>query len=567
VRPLDKSRLPSLTFPSVEYGARETPWNLGVLVYQGGAGARADKVEQLIADGMLGPPDRSRIDLVTKMHEELNGDLLSGGSRATAHTRITALRGFFAWADKTGSDLTMEGVVETYLAWTDFLVHRRRLKSVSARHRDPKRRAHGTSALSEHSSYALGAVVGALLDRILHSGAMLLRRTRLNARVRRKGAVGVEAEKQNLASTMTFGHLLQDICDGLPIEVVMKAMPPVRLTLRDARTIKLPGRSSPRVWQEKGVLGDRHPLINLRIEAELHMFIGQTGMNLEQAYNLELREFAYLSHLDGYLVKERKARRGGDVLFEIYKDYRPHFSRYLDWRRRLFPDAKRVFPFICFRGRRPNATFRGNRMRRICRQLGVAYIAPAKLRNTRVNWLLRRSGDPSLTTEMAQHTMKVLLPVYARPSLQRAMSETMQFWGKFDPCVVREPAAGPGECVGNPEAQSSTPASAPRPDCHKPSGCLWCVNHRDVDSRDYVWLLATFRYLKTVELHVSRGRLSDCGALPALHVIDRLSKKLRWFETSNTKRHEWFIDALERVEDSDFHPEWRHAIDACEGRT
>jgi hypothetical protein len=93
------------------------------------------------------------------------------------------------------------------------------------------------------------------------------------------------------------------------------------------------------------------------------------------------------------------------------------------------------------------------------------------------------------------------------------------------------------------------------------------VNHRDVDSQDYVWLLATFRYLKIFELHASRGRPGDSDALPALHVIDRLGEKLRWFETSNAKRHDWFIDALERVEQADFHPEWRHTINALEGRT
>lgn len=511
-------------------------------------------------------PDRSRLELVTKLHEELNADMLEGGSRVTVMSRMAGLRHFFAWADRSGDDLSMESVVETYCAWTDWLVHRTRLKPPSRRQTRRKKGAEGSAHLANASAYTWGAVVGSLLNRITGLGGNVIRKTRLVAPRHRKRAVGVEAEKQNLTDTMTFGHTLQDICDGLTLTVALEAALPVSLTFRNGATISCPGQAIRKPLAAHANIGARYPLINLRIEAELLMFIGQTGMNLQQAYNLEIRNFSYHSYLDGYLVKERKARRGGDVLFQIYKEYRPHLSRYLAWRRDLFPDSKRVFPFIRFHGRRGDARFQGHRIRDICQKIGVSYISPRTLRNTRVNWLLRRSADAELTAEMMQSAEKTLLLVYERRSLQRTMAEMVKFWGKVDPSIKRGQAVGPGRCVGQPAERSSIPDSAPRPDCLKPSGCLWCDSHRDVDSQDYVWLLATFRYLKMMELSAFRGGLEESNRQPAVQVVDRLSLKLHWFEQSNEKRRHWFYEALERVHEGHFHPEWRPTIYALEGR-
>ncbi len=561
--PRDNSQLPDLTFPSVDYGARETPWDLAPLLYQGGAAARVNEVARLIATGKLGRPDMSRLELVKRLHDELNADLLEGGSRETTQSRIVALRQLFAWADRSDHHLTMDSVVETYYAWTDGLLHRTRRRPPSDR--QPAREK-GAVVLSRNSAYSWGAVVGSILNRTLNLGANVIHKTRLVPPAQRKSAVGIQAEKQNLTDTMKFGHTLQDICDGLTLEVATNAALPVRLTFRDGTTIACHGKAVQTSPKEHGVIGARYPLINLRIEAELLLFIGQTGMNVTQAHNLELRSFSYVSHMDGYRVKQHKARRGGEVLFEIYKEYRPHFSRYLQWRRELFPESKRIFPFIRFQGRRGDARFQGSRIRTICQRLGITYVSPRTLRGTRVNWLLRKSADVGLTAEMGQHAEGTLLRVYERPSLQRAMAEVVKFWDKIDLSTKGGEAVGPGECVGPPVAQLSIPDSAPRPDCIKPSGCVWCESHCDVDSQEYVWSLATFRYLKIIELDAFRGRLGDSDKLPASLVIDRLSLKLHWLEQSNERRRDWVIEALERVDEGDFHPEWRPAIFSLEGR-
>jgi integrase len=457
--------------------------------------------------------------------------------------------------------LSLEAVTETYCAWADSLFRRTHLKKTTLKI------ARGADApLSMSSAYAYGAAVGTLLDRVLDRHTCIVEMTRLERRVQRKTAVGVQAEKQNLSDTFAFGHLLQDICDGLTVQTALDAPLPIEIKLRSGNALIRGGGHYVRHAPEHDArLATRIPLANLRIEAELLMFIGQTGMNLAQAHNLELRHFFYVSHLDGYQVKEHKHRRGGTVLFEVFKDYKPHFERYLEWRRKLFPHSNRLFPFVRYEGSRPEGRFMAARLRKACQDSGVPFVSPRSLRNTRVNWLLRMTGDPDLTAEMAQHTKQMLLGVYEQPSLQRAMVEAMRFWPTQDPDSAKTQAVAPGDCTGTPKLTTEIPKDAPKPDCMKASGCLWCENHRDVDSLDYVWALTSFGHLKTIELSKAALPQRDEDMPPAKHAIDRIHEKLRWFERSNDIRRGWVHEAQARVAEGDFHSGLREEISELEG--
>ncbi|MCG5078590.1 site-specific integrase [Paraburkholderia tagetis] len=558
----DQLRLPDLNFPDVNFGAKETPWNLTILLYKGGAAAKADRVGQLIASGALGDPQLDRLELVSKLHAEIKAGLGSGGSRETAFVQLRFLRNFFGFADRTCRPLTVSAVAETYCAWADSLFHRTRMKKgkpANTRHPEYQH-------LSMRSAYCYAAMVGTVLDRALERHTSIIELTGLEWKRQRKTAVGVQAEKQSLSNTFAFGHLLQDICDELTIRTILDAALPVEIKLRSGKTLT---RNGDKGWQPRtekyAKLGERYPLANLRIEAELLMFIAQTGMNLAQAVNLELQHFFYVSHLDGYQVKEHKDRRGGTVLFEIFKDYKPHFERYLEWRRKLFPFSNRLFPFIGIHESRPERRFSGARVRTACRELGLPFVSSRSLRNTRVNWLLRTTADPDLTAEMAQHAKQTLLRVYERPSLQRAMVETTRFWSKFDPHSTRTQAVALGGCTGIPKQIAEIPKDAPKPNCVRASGCLWCENHRDVDSLDYVWALASFGHLKANELSKAHLPKRDEDVPPAQLVISRIHEKLRWFEQSNEVRREWAAEAQARITEGDFHPNFRDEIAELEG--
>lgn len=480
----------SLTFVSIKFGSRETPWDLRILLWRGGAAARREKALPMIEKGLLGKPCVERYSLVKAIHEELNRRAISGKSRHSIDTTLTTIRQFFAWADEQKEAISIENVQRFYVDWTDHLLHRSRV----------------TRDLKESSAYGIASAVSSALDSVLDRPTSLIRTTRLRHRTPTNRTYGVEVDRQNLSHTFEFGRVLQDICDHLTVNVVLLGSFPIEIPLRRGGKINHWGpagdarkRGFLDRFQSEGTLKTRYPVANIRIEAEFMMFIAQTGMNVSQAMRLKLRNFRYSSHLNGYQVTEVKARRGGAVLFEIFRDFKPHFERYLDWRKTLFPESDHLFPFHVHYGTVESMKFQGTRIRKILTENGIPYIAPRHLRNTRVNWLLRQSGDPDLTAEMAQHTKQTLLEQYERPSLQRAVAEVMRFWATRDPSISKQ-AVAPGECAGTPTPVPQKPAGTPDPDCIRPSGCLWCEHHRDVDSQDYVWSLASFAHLKRLEL-------------------------------------------------------------------
>jgi hypothetical protein len=549
-----------LGFPSVDFSVYETPWNFNVFLYEGGAAARADLVQHQVAAGKLGKPLIERLDLVRALRDEIATSLAGGGSRATAASTIRVIRRFFSFADATSLPLTHCCAIDTYLAWCDELHLRTKLKHRKRRSNDKSR----MTPLKDSSAFCYAANIGDLLDSVLGLRTSAIRLSRLQAPKKRKAPVGAQADKQNLQETFAFGSFLQDICDGLSLSVVLQAPWPVRIPLRTGQEL-MRCRSLSNPVENSQIPRGRETLVNLRVESELLMFIGQTGMNLSQAAALELRNFFYVSHLDGYQVKEQKNRRHGAVLFEIYKDYKPHFERYLTWRRELFPQSNKLFPFLRKKNARVDAACRGSRLRALCSELGIAFVSPRMLRNTRVNWLLRQSADPDMTAEMAQHTKQTLLSVYERPSLQRAMIEVTRFWKKVDPALTRREAVAPGGCTGESQADEFIPRHAPQPDCSRQAGCLWCVNHRDIDTLDYVWALASFKYLKIVEMRKVCVPSSDASISPAKLTIHRIDEKLKWFNDSNDLRRNWVIEAQARVEESAYHPDFEVVIGDAEG--
>jgi hypothetical protein len=553
--------IPDLSFPGVEFTENETPWNLNVLLFEGGYKATARLAQGMIAAGELGQLRTERLELVLKLHETLDADTQTGTARSTTQNQILRLKYLFGFAERNGHPLTIAAMTSTYCAWADSLLLRTKLKKgTKAAALNPDRRP-----LSFSSAYTYVSEIATLLNPILERSTNIVELTRLVWTGHRPSPIGVQAEKQNLQETFEFGHMLQDLADGLTLKKIRSAPLPLQIVTRDGRLISRNASKGIEPTPANALLGERYPLANLRIEVELHIFIAQTGMNLEQSYNLELKHFSYVSHLDGYQVKEYKARRGGIVLFEIFKEYRSHFERYLDWRRALFSKSQRLFPFIGYGEKAPARRIGSHRLRDVCKQIGLAFFGPQYLRNTRVNWLLRKTADPNLTAEMGQHAKETLLEIYHRPSYQRAIAEAAHFWSAHDPHSPTLDSVLPGKCSGTAEQAPTESSGAPRPDCIRASGCLWCKNHRDLDSQDYVWAMATFQHLKILELSKSGPPSRDGDLPPAQRVIDRIHAKLSWFADSNAERREWVTEARALVVEGDFHSHFRNEIAAMEG--
>jgi hypothetical protein len=570
-------QLPKLTFSNMTYGKAEVPRDLRRWLYAGGASADSYTVIAQIEEGKLGPPLACRIELVCHIHEVLSNFYERGGRRATLLGHIDKLTRFFRWADETGHDLSLPSIEDSYLLWTDSLLDRVRVNK----------------DLSETVAYDYGSVIGWALDRVLGRTAPLVRTTRLRSPKQGNRTLGLKADKQNLEQTFAFGHFLLDLADGLGLETIWGPVP-VRIPLRNGQALedwsgpvrrprKPPNPKYPdsvaknaRVceehhakWNAEKSLRTRYPLINLRIQAEMFMLMGQPAVNLAQTHQLRMDQWRYKPSTNGYEVRTYKHRRWGPVVFEIYSAYRAVFERYLQWRAAIFPDDPDglLFPLLGKKGtpstRHPEQAPDFDKLKNACTRAGVVYLPPSALRSTNVNWMLRRTQNPDLTAEAKQHAVKTLLGTYEKPSLQRAMVQISGYWAKHDPAQT---AAGPGACSAHkyPEPIAHKPATATEPDCIAPAGCLFCSHQRDIDSFDHVWSLASFRVLKSFEL--SRQALPNVNAAASQHpaeaAIYRITAKLNFISNSSPQRGDWVKEALVRVEEGRYHSSWADLIES-----
>jgi hypothetical protein len=353
--------IPDLTFKNVQYSKHQAMWDLRPLLYRGGAGTKANLVASLIKKGAFGAPIVKRIPLVIKFHEHIEAKLAGGGSRGSAGMTITRLRQFFSWVDSTGNSLDLQSVEDRYIEWTDHLLYRKAM----------------VGDIKGIHVYQIAVAVAKILDTVLQLRNGLLAKTRIRRLNRSKTVLGTETEKQNLEQVFSFGHALLDIADALSFDAIRGRLP-VPINFRSGQVYEEWLRLNPpekvkslnekvrpstrnkvvakrNAWHGDATLRTRFPLVNLRIQAEILIFISQTGMNLAQVHTLKMCKFRYCSHLDGYHVyRVYKGRRQGEVAFEIFSEYREIFERYLAWRTAMFPDDENglLFPLVTM-GRAP----------------------------------------------------------------------------------------------------------------------------------------------------------------------------------------------------------------------
>lgn len=564
-------RLPDLTFPDIEYSKQQVPWDLRRFLYQGSAGTKVRVVYQKIDAGDLGSPMKERVELVIKMHEVLANSFGRGARRSTVSSYIECLKLFFVWADKTDTKLGIDSVESAYLFWTDMLLHRVRV----------------VKDLSESAAYSAGSRVGRVLDRVLGNYSAIIKTTRLRKPKGGLRAVSSKADKQKLEDAFAFGHFLLDIADGLNLEAIWGALP-VKIPLRNGlvldewsrlkapSTIKPPNPKYPHHhnylaknsaknradYEADRTLRTRYPLVNLRIQAEMFMLMSQPAVNLAQVHQLRLDQWKFKPSSYGYELRTYKHRRWGSVIFEIYPEYRKVFERYLEWRKAIFSDDPNglLFPLIGY-GRLEETSPDFGQIRERCKRAGIKFLPPSQLRNIKANWMVRRDNNPERTAEAMQHSVETFHRNYEKPSQQLAMVQAKLYWAKADPAKA---AAGPGSCAGKAhEPIPNIPPTATRPDCTTPAGCLFCVHQRDIDSLDHIWSLVSYRLLKSYELatHRKPELRKDQPKHPAELVIDRLTSKLAHFKASSIERETWLHEALLRIEEGRYHPDWAAMIE------
>lgn len=523
-----------------------------------------------------------RVGLILQIKYALESRLNSGCAISSLDGKIACIQLFFDYCTKNNMRASIDNLEDAYIEYCEHLFQESSKKN-------PR--------IKPATAYGYGATLSNLFGEILNIpiAIELINRTRLHYPKAAKKSVGRQADKQNLENTYKMGSFLIDIISGITINSIYGELPfeiiirnglvengKLELTLGAFRSkyeylLSNPDEASTKgelkalemMRKNRGVVesikgSKRYYFVNLRVAAEFLVFIAQTGMNSEQARNLPRSNFKYKPIGDSWEVRCYKGRRGGEVSFKVYKSYKPYINEYIRFLNHFFPESDLLFPWLT-----KDATISKSRkmtyrsIYNLMMEYEIPWISPQKLRNTRVNWCLRRSrGDADLTSEMHQHFRETLRDKYELPSQQRSMVELTRFWNKNDPIKKGDLKISliSSLCSGTPVAMEDKPSTVVSPNCINQSGCLWCKSFRDLDSFDYVWSLASFRHLKTIEATA----LITSDEVPADLAIARLTEKLTWYQESSAVRKAWVEEAEIRISEGDYHPNWSGILEFVE---
>lgn len=567
-----------LTIKGLMIGTHAEPWDLRVLLHKNATSIRRDKVIELINNGDFDEIVNERVYLVHLFHNMLMNLLVSGTSQSTIKSYLEKLWSFIRWIDSNDLPCSEDTIISSFEVWIEYLIDRVFYKK----------------DLKHYVAYKRASTIANIIAKALSipgtkPGHNLMLNTRLSRPNKNKSTSSTQVDKQNLSNTFEFGRILTSICQSLNLATVRGPIP-IRITLDNHKVIIIAGNlidpdldaltiksSSDR---KKAIIArqalpegnslfesnKRSNILNIRIGAELLIFLAQTGMNLAQAFSLKSEDFRWQTNGEDYDVfRVYKGRRQGEAIFSCYNTYREHLQNYLKWlsETELKELDDRLFPFIN-RGIIPARSSKNilGSIKILFEKNELEFVNPSELRKTRVNWLIRHTGDLELTASQMGHTPGVLVRDYLRPHYQRATSEIISFHNNYNPSIA---APGPGVCVGqnNPQKITIAPDEAPAPDCISPDGCIFCTHHKDIMSSDYCWKLASHLRLKTLEL--GEYKPSEKNYVhPACLVIDRLNLKLESIAKSSSIREQWVIEARDSIRAGNYHSQWSGFINLLE---
>lgn len=548
----------------LQYGTHEIPWDLSIYLYAGASLEHRSTIAKSIQEKKYGEICKHRVQFISNIFDYLEYRIQSGSTRSTITTLLTRLTIFIKWCDKNNRDLSIDSFVEDFIAWAN--AEKIRVKREN---------------LDEHSTRKMCSMVANILSKSQEvesfpNGTSLLVRTQFNYKPKS------EKDETNLASDsqiVEFGELIKLIIRQLNIETIRGELP-ITLKISKDKEILLKcgfvgsskGTENMKTYERKLYLNLRRQLqpyehildsyhrlflVNLRIEAELYLFISQSNMNLSQAISMKQSEFRMMLQDDEYEVfTVYKNRRQGESTFRCYKDYRTIFLTYLQWLKDVgFTSTDSLFPFLIekksvirIQGKKINL----RRLRVLCEETGISHISPQKLRTFKSNWLFRNSDDKSVVVALMSHDRKTFERHYRKQNKLESMKEL----GKYNSQDLVKLAIGlcASHCQ-NPE-NDKTIETTILSDCISPEGCLFCVNHKDIRSYDYCFKLISHRYLKQLELTLNPYQ----GKHPAKEIISRIEQKIDRLKELGSSEKQWIVKAEASIMSGDYHTDWSDTI-------
>jgi len=555
LRHSENCRLFDLRFLAYTGGASLDCWRTGLRTFNEARNARA-----------LGRFLPHRVAFLRKLYEALRVRVIAGESAASTYSRLRSVFLFYAWADRANLRVDVVSAEGSFYEWCDYLYTRTKGKACKR--------------ISKTTANGIAGRIDPVFVKALGLSGPLIAMTPLARRPMRQLRVVDSADLRELE---TFGRALAAICNALTPDVTLGPLPVTVQVADHGSIVQWCGLLPPeRVaaqwghdrhkrnasnlarmqWEADRSSRTRRRVFNLRILSEMLIFIAQTSMNLAQVANLKRGRFRSYAEGDRVaFVRAYKGRRRGEVEFRAFRSYRGHLAQYLEWLDSCIPKGEtRLFPYvrrsggeswksICFQGLRAQLT-----------QLGVPFFGPQILRNVKVNWLAERIGNRNISVQAAQH-LAATNAAYQRPNLAVAMGEISAFNKLLEQSLA---ALGPGQCATpfQPRWIAEAPPGATSPDCASPAGCLFCANHMDVQSFDYVWSLASYRELKHIEIRGHRdapdvtAQVKSVSRPAAVLAAERANQKLAELNRLDAQHSAWVVEAAERVREGRFHAKW-----------
>lgn len=540
--------LPNLT---IKHNRIENPesviWDLSVLVFNG-----ANKPVRKRANAKKSlktlPVKYHQISIVSKLKEHAEALLDSGLSASTISSVLTHIKFMFGYLDEHSKRFdNIEQIRQALFEYSEYQYTRANLKKI--KHQS----AYGSLI---RISWFLNGAFDELKFEILH--------TRLRNKTRQHSAMNREAEKVMLTDARKLAMFCYEITKKFDPKALSSGFLPVLIEANNQQVnlssrIKIKTEADTDFKQTNAYMA-----FNLRVTAELFIFLGMTVQNQAPTYRLKRSTFAFKALSETYEVREYKSRRGGEVLFKIPKQYKADFEKYLSFLDEYAPDSEWLFPYLeKSKGFRKRSHKETDKFKRFCRRYGIPWIKPNVFRKIGENLLMRLANDEKTAADYANHAIATFRQNYKFPSLQRCMIEVGRFWDSSDPLNHGQPKVSlfNSPCNGVPQLIDDATNKLPEPDCITPTGCIGCRHYRDDDSFDYVWGLHSFKFLKIIESSSYHTKEQK----PSMIAIDWVNMKIDWFKNSEKQKHkEWVKEAWMRVEEGYYHPDWSRKIQKFE---
>ncbi len=551
-----------LDFPTLDCPEKSAPVDLMLFAYEDGPRLSRHKlVWGADYKSMVGPLVSDRLPLLKLIHADFLDNIESGDwKKKTVETYFKHLKKIYIFSESAHKNLNASNLETIFFEWQESVLDHMEEGKVYSAH--------------ENSVNALASIIG----RILGKPSNVLKVPR-NRKSKRHGFPTSKNSKILDSTVFEFGRNLFDIKNSLNADAIFSKLP-VKISLRsgvyfehwarmvrpeNVKAITDPKNTDP--WHVKNTIAlraeavhrqsiwDRGPLLNLRLQTEMMIFISQTSVPPSSAYEMERFIFKTGDRVDGTInVECWKNRLKDEISFTIFEEYWPLFQEYLKFRDEHFPDNTELFPFSGKEGIKRNA-FVPVALKNLLMELGRPYTSPTALKKHRVNFFARTT-DVRTTLAVGQHTLGTFVKNYNEPNLNTSIQEWAAF---FLDDLSRRKNLLDGLCSEN------TPKSIPsdsydlEPDCRTPAGCLGCDKFRGVDELDFIWSLLSYRYLKELETANSPIIFSTNQNMLRFE-ISRIDAYANEFKSRSLENLALYNIASNRIDEECFLPKWEGYI-------